>query len=119
MLGRPPGSSSRTRLIAQRAAPAAHSRSRSSCSGDQSPESATIDDGRVGLPITAATTTVAIARAGLVATLRSTEQAGVRQSARDQSDRTDGVVVTRDRVVDEARIAVRIGDRDQWHLQLA
>src|SRR2546428_132262 len=42
----------------------------------------------------------------------------VRDARGDELDRADGVVVAGDDVVDEIRIAVRVGDRDDRELEL-
>src|SRR5205809_137723 len=47
------------------------------------------------------------------------QHAGVRDLAREQLERADGVVVAGDRVVDQVRIAVGVDDRDDRDLQLA
>src|SRR6188768_1514070 len=86
-----------------------------------SPGSTSVDDSRILPLVTSAARIIALAATGRCrfTTSRSTQEACIRQRARDQANRTNGIIVAGDRVVDRARIAVRIGDRDQRHLELA
>src|SRR5690606_24921667 len=45
-----------------------------------------------------------------IAAPRSTVHTCIRQSGSDESNGADGVVVTRDRIVDQARVAIAVGD---------
>src|SRR5690606_4458300 len=54
-----------------------------------------------------------------VATTRRAVDACVRQRRSDEANRTNRVVVSGNGVVDEARIAAAVRDRDDWDAQLA
>src|SRR6185295_3292976 len=76
---------------------------------------AAVADLRLRAAATAAT--LAVTRLELLAALRALDDR-VAHALRDELDRANRVVVARDHVVDEIRIAVRVGDGDDRDAEL-